>query len=137
MKLCPDHIKDVVLDASARFQQEADEYHHYFQLECKCGGDIFTLFESNHRSVRAECASCRELVLIYDLELYPAASKLTGAEHFQLMSVSRSPSRVFLSFEYGELDEGEVFDPNDITWFQIFIEASDGELVKVFDDETA
>jgi hypothetical protein len=98
---------------------------------------MFTLFESSHHSVRAECVICREPVLVYDLALYPAASKRTGLERYQPMNVQSSPSHVFLAFEYGEIDEGEEFDANDITWFQAYIETSEGELVKVFDDETS
>jgi hypothetical protein len=98
---------------------------------------MFKLSVSNLRSVQAECAVCRNVIRVYDLALYPAASKPLGSEQYQPMDVPKSPSLVFVAFEYGELDEDQEFDTNDITWCQIFIEDDAGELLKVFDDETA
>ena len=55
----------------------------------------------------------------------------------RLPGVPIVPTRVFVSFEYGPLDDDQAFDPNDVTWFQLFTEDRAMRLVKVFDDETA
>jgi hypothetical protein len=64
---------------------------------------------------------------------------MPGDESFSEIKETKAGSGlpVFVMYEYGELDDDQEFDPNDITWFQVFVEASNGRLVKVFDDETA
>ncbi|MCY2968448.1 MAG: hypothetical protein NT069_33290 [Planctomycetota bacterium] len=42
-----------------------------------------------------------------------------------------------MRIEYGDFDEDEVFDRNDVTWFTAFVGLPDGTLGIVFDDETA
>lgn len=44
---------------------------------------------------------------------------------------------VYVMYEYGELDDDQQFDQNDITWCQVFIENENKQRVKVVDDETA
>jgi hypothetical protein len=126
-------------DANDQFADDADDYHHYFKIVCKCGDDRFRLIESNKQSVKAVCGKCGHEILLYDLSKYPAASKMPGDESFSEIKETKAGSGlpVFVMYEYGELDDDQEFDPNDITWFQVFVEASNGRLVKVFDDETA
>jgi len=69
--------------------------------------------------------------------LYPAACKPKGAELYVAMEVPEAPSPVFVAYEYGELDEDQEFNADDITWCQVFVEHSAGDILKVFDDETA
>ena len=86
----------------------------------------------------AICASCQERITIYDLAFYPAAVKLEGEETFVAMdSMPVRPSQVYVCYEYGELDPDQQFDRDDICWCQIFTESQSGQLVRVFDDETA
>jgi len=138
MHLCPKHIEDSVVNAQEKFSGKADEFHQYFQVVCcKCASRIFHLFVSNKDSVKALCAKCRRTVLIYDLDVYPAATKLSGEEIFEELDVTtRGPLPIYVGYEYGEFDDDQVFDQNDITWCQVFVEKGD-KLLKVFDDETA
>ena len=139
MKPHPRHVDGWVVEANDRFPDEADDFHHFFKIQCECGRELFRLFESNKRSVKATCASCGRETLVYDLSRYPAASKLSGVESFVPMSVDQGDSglRVFVMYEYGEPDEDQKFDPDDISWCQVFVESKNGQIKKVFDDETA
>jgi hypothetical protein len=75
--------------------------------------------------------------VVYDLAVYPAASKTRGEEVFErLIRESGSDSPVFVRYEYGVPEPDMEFDRNDICWCQVFIEIGSGELAKVFDDET-
>jgi hypothetical protein len=77
---------------------------------------------------------------VYDLSLYPAATKTAGDEDFAPLETSADldvASAVFVMYEYGELDNDEVFDANAITWCQVFVQDKSSELRCVFDDETA
>jgi hypothetical protein len=137
MKYFPDHVEGFVQRA-ARFDEEADDYHHYYQVVCCCGGSHFRLFLGNKKSVKAQCVACPRMPTIYDLAYYPAATKLRGSEEFLLAAnEGEKTGLVYVMYEYGERDEDEPFDSNDITWCQVWLENSQGMLLKVLDDETA
>ena len=138
MQTCPNHIKHLLEDASSRFPDEHDDFHHYFSLRCSCGQHRFRLMEGTKRSVVAVCSACGSKHRIYDLGYYTSSTKPKGDEDFKPMEgVATIPARVFIGYEYGETDEGETFDPEDITWCSIYVEEASGTLKKVFDDETA
>jgi hypothetical protein len=44
---------------------------------------------------------------------------------------------VFVMYEYPELDEGERFNPDDITWCQVFARTPGEPARLVLEDETA
>lgn len=138
MPLCPKHVEDSVVSAEERFSEDADEFHHYFQIVCNaCASNGFHLFLSNLDTVKAFCEMCQKEVLIYDLALYPAATKLAGDENFVELDLTKAEALpIYVSYEYGEFGDDQEFDQNDITWCQVFVE-KEGELLKVFDDETA
>jgi hypothetical protein len=49
---------------------------------------------------------------LYDLVFYPAATKGRGEEAFTPLKATRTEVLpVYVSYEYGELDEGQEFDP--------------------------
>jgi hypothetical protein len=134
---CPTNLENLLEDSNARFPKAQDKFHHYFSLKCTCNGAKFCLLESNRRSVIAVCDRCGRELRIYDLAFYTSATKAKGDETFeQVLTPVDEPSKVFIGFEYGETDDEEEFDRNDITWCTIFIEES-GQLKQVFDDETA
>ncbi len=134
MKNCPAHVEGFVESATSRFADEADDYHHYFQIVCPCAGERFVTELSNKKTLRARCEACGRSVTVYDLSRYPAASKGRGPEEFR---EPQPPGQVFVMYEYGERDEGEPFDRDDITWCRAWIEDDKGELVLILDDETA
>jgi hypothetical protein len=138
MHFCPKHVENSVVKADDQFPKFADDFHHYFQIVCNsCGGRLFRLFVGDKRTVNAVCEACRVNVLVYDLERYPAATKTTGEETFsENQWTTRTALPVFVGYEYGEFDDDQEFDQNDITWCQIFV-LHEGSLVVVFDDETA
>jgi hypothetical protein len=138
MKKYPTHLNDCVEDASIRFINDASDYHKYYQIICRCGCKLFDLLVSDKDSVIGICSECNYRIVIYDLDYYPAATKLDGEESFARMNgMPNRPSQVYALYEYGQLDADMEFDPNDISWFQLFSETKDGQLVKIFDDETA
>jgi hypothetical protein len=135
---CPRNLANNIIDASHRFEGETSDFHKYYQAVCTCGGELFELFESNLQTVHAVCTACSTRLAIYDLEYYPAATKLSGPETFETMNPQcTGPSRVFVQFEYGEPEPDVEFDANDVTWCAIYTETPNGDLTKVFNDETA
>lgn len=133
----PEHLGDCVKNATGRFAGDVTNEHRYYQLVCSCGDIRFTLWESNRKSVLAECASCKRRTIVYDLAFYPAAVKLPGAENYaRLASQKCIPSEVFVLYEYGTPEDDMDFNRNDITWCQIFVVTESGKLETVFDDET-
>jgi len=131
--LHPDHLDSYTRDA---FSWKTHNENCYL-LSCTCAGQEFNLFESDLQSVLAECAGCQNRITVYDLENYPAAIKLQGAESFSpMVSQLERPSRILATFEYGPPEDDVVFDRNDITWCQIHALLADGSKILVFDDET-
>lgn len=138
MEKHPNHVDRFVRNARARFPGQHDEFHHYYQIVCRCQAERFRILISDRDSVKARCLLCARQVILYDLEHYPAASKISGPEEFQEVTSNEGDRlRVFVRYEYGEVDEGEPFDRNDITWCQVWLEREEGKLVRIFDDETA
>lgn len=116
MQFYPDHIKNRVEDASARFLADVSDFHKHFQVVCSCGGRLFELLHSNRKSVVAVCSACDARIVIYDLAHYAAAVKIAGPEAFDtLKSMPMSPTHVFVMFEYGEAEHDMDFNCNDIT----------------------
>lgn len=137
MKRCPKHIESSVVGADELIEGVIDEDADSFLLKCTCGSYAFHLFEGDKRSVVAQCLKCDSRIVVYDLVFYPSATKVKGEEIFQpFPGMDRLGDGVYLVYEYGEFDEGDEFDQNDITWCQIFVMQAGG-LKKVFDDETA
>lgn len=135
----PSHVEGWVRDASALFPDQADDYHYFYQLVCPCGGKQFRARLSNQESLKVECGGCKREIVVYDLALYPAATKERGVEEFQLVRQAEftGEEQVFVMYEYGQLDEDQPFDRNDITWCQAWLENSLGKRVMILDDETA
>ena len=106
MEQFPDHVEGFVRIATHRFPDEADDYHHYFQIVCPCGGERFRPYLSNKKTVKLECLSCGTSVTVYDLSRYPAASKGPGEEEFHAVSFPENGhGRVYVMYEYGQRDE--------------------------------
>ena len=135
----PRHIAGYVEDASERFARDADEYHLFYHVVCKCGDDRFLVFQSEKPALKVRCAVCRAEVVVYDTGRYPSASKSRSPDQFHQVVRSEQGDRfrVYVMYEYGQLDDGEEFDSNDITWCQVFIEDERGGLSMILDDETA
>ena len=71
----PQNLDGLVHSAASRFASEETEFRRHYQIRCSCGSELFTLLLSNKRSVLGVCSRCGTRVLIYDLALYPAATK--------------------------------------------------------------
>ena len=132
----PTHLNGCLRDASSRFPQDASELHRYGQLVCTCGCEQFDLVAGDKRTVFASCTKCDRRITVYDLALYPAAVKISGEETFAPLRSGRDQRAIFVMYEYGMPEPDMEADPNDITWCQILVETSTGEVDKVFDDET-
>jgi len=137
MKYYPSHIDKENIEATDRFLEKSNTSHHYYKLICSCKGSLFYLFESDKHTIKALCHHCLNSILVYDLSKYPCALKLSGIETFApIKETEKVPAAVYVGYEYGEIDEDQEPNENDITWCSVFIE-TEGILVKVFDDETA
>ena len=132
----PTHLDGCMRDASVRFPQDASELHQFVQLVCTCGGEQFDLASSDKRTVLAVCKTCEKPITVYDLALYPAAVKLSGPETFEPLCSERDQRAVFVMYEYGVPEPDMECNPNDITWCQVLVESSTGEIDTIFDDET-
>lgn len=133
---CPSHLQDYVLDASSSFASDASSTHFFFKLRCTCGSTRLQLTHSRQKTVHAKCLKCPIQFTVYDLANYPAAVKLSGREEFRELDDPADYDAVFVMFEYSEPECDVEFDENDITWCQIFVRRADGEISKIFDDET-
>lgn len=135
----PAHIDGYVRDATHRFSEEADAFHFFYQVACPCGSLLFKARKSQCESLEVECKTCGKIVSVYNLAEYPAATKLDKAEELLEISLPDGTTHgsIFVMYEYGELDEDQDFDRNDITWCGVWLEASDQSLVLILDDETA
>ena len=133
---CPNHLQEYVEDASSVFPSESSSNHRYYRLRCGCGNTQFRLDQSQLKTVKATCKICGVSITIYDLDYYPAAVKLSGVEVFEVLDSGENQAALFVMFEYGVPEPDVEFDANDITWCQIFIERSNGEIDRIFDDET-
>ena len=135
----PQHISGRLRDASERFAGHADDYHLFYNVICACGHDSFSVFRSAKPALKVICARCATEVIVYDASYYPAASRNKASEKFDRVPGGHESERfqVYAMYEYGQLDDGEEFDPDDITWCQVFIENDRRQLVMILDDETA
>ena len=133
----PTHIREHVLDASELFHDQVSILHRYYQVQCSCGLDKQRLLISNLKSVVAVCPECYERIVIYDLAYYPTANKPKLEETFSPLVEQCDASSIYVCYEYGPPEEDVPFDPNDITWCQVYIIDENDDLVKVFDDETS
>jgi hypothetical protein len=137
MQLHPEHVDGFVEPASERFSEHADDFHHFYRIVCRCRGQRFQVFLGDKKSVRVKCITCHTWITLHDLSLYPAAVTSSGVEEFQCVNDSGGGSVVYVMYEYGERDEDETFDSNDISWCQVWIEDANGKLSRLMDDETA
>ena len=134
----PRHVEGCLRRVPNGFPLEDTAAHKYYGLVCPCGEEQFDLLQSNLDSVVAVCSSCKTRIILYDWALYHAAVKLKGDEEFFRMPTQRErPSRVFVGYEYGPTEADEEFNSNDISWCQVFASTSNGEIIEVFNDETA
>ena len=135
----PDHVRGFAVSASHRAPFQVDNWHHFYQIVCRCGSPLFQLYVSNKDSVKAQCAECNTEIVLYDLTKYPASAKLPGPEEFQQFKFKDevNAKTVFVMYEYSMPEEDVEFNQNDITWFALWVENRDGNLELIIDDETA
>jgi len=140
---CPKHIEQYVRqvdDPSAFLAYECDEYALCYSVTCSCGCDEFRICLSAVPSVFAHCTECGNVLTIYDVRLYPAATpgSDTTDSSDRFSQGGHEVFSVYVVYEYGELDEDESFNQDDITWCEVyaFVKGT-GTTVRVLSDETA
>src|SRR5258708_1962506 len=135
----PELIDGYLKDASPRFPGKSDEHHFFGQLQCSCANQWFRVWKSQRPTVRAVCEACKTHISVYDLTKYPAATP--GRSEGDFVPVVHPDGgnrvRVYVMYEYGDLDPDQTFDRNDVTWCQVYIEDTAQKLIKILDDETA
>jgi hypothetical protein len=138
MLRAPRHVQPFVkpaiggVDIPGRF----GENHAVWKVVCRCGSEEFGVFKSALPRVLARCVRCGQEIVLYDIRKYPAAKVIPADDTLQ--ELRSGDVLVYVMYEYPDLDEGEVFDSDDITWCQVFVkDAVSGQVAKVVDHETA
>ena len=135
----PLHIEGYVVPAENQIPYKSDDFHFYYQVKCSCDAIWFHVQTSSKPNVIAICRSCGKRITVYDIPNYPAGvqsqktSEVLEVQHPEGENVLK----VFVMYEYGELDDDQEFDRNDISWCQVFVQNESETLVKIVDDETA
>lgn len=91
-------------------------------------------------AVEVECSKCKERIIVYDLKYYPAATIISGSEKFEeFISIKDDVLfNVFVIYEYSELDENQEFNPDDISWCEIYgYGLKSKQIFTISNDETA
>jgi len=139
---CPKHIEKYVcgFDDPANFlNYECNDYAACYLVRCKCAREEFRIYLSAVPSVLAQCIECGNMIRLYDVRLYPAAtprSEATGPlDAFR--HDGRDVFSVCVVYEYGELDDDESFDQDDISWCEVYAFVAGTNIrVRVLSDET-
>lgn len=136
MKRAPHHVQPFVQPAvgGVDVPGDFDLYHPLWRLVCSCGGQEFDIFKSALPRVLATCRRCGRNVSVYDIREYPAATVVPADDTLRAVA---DRVEVFVMYEYSELDEGEEFNPDDITWCQVFAKSPGTQARMVVDHETA
>lgn len=140
MHRAPRHVESYVQPASEKCPVPGsfDDYHPLYQVVCACGGRLFHVLADEMPRVVADCGACANRVTVYDVRLYPAATGGPGGDELHDVSGGDVAVEVFVMYEYGDPDIPDDFDPDDISWCQVFTyDARTGSVELVLDDETA
>ncbi len=135
IKYCYKDINDIFFRELC--EQYGSECSYVHKLRCSCGGSKFLVYQDDHPSIFVKCIDCNKMITVYDLDYYPAATKLK--QEFEMKRINDKGQSVYVNYEYSDeylYEEDVDFDSNDITWGRVFI-MIDGQLLKVLDDETA
>ena len=141
--IAPNHIKKYCVKDNTDpwylylYKKFASKTSFVYKVKCTCHCERFEVYQDAHPSIFAKCCNCGNMITVYDLKFYPAATKLN--KQFTISKVDERTVQVYVNYEYDDefLYEDDVeFDANDITWGKVFIANSD-ELKKILDDETA
>ena len=145
-KIAPTHIVDFCIDDTDDLNYMklkntyVDEYSFVYKVRCKCGNEKFIVYQDEHPSVWGKCLKCNKVLTIYNLEYYPAATKLKEIfESHKLILQNEYEFNIYVEYEYSDeflYSDEENFDPNDITWAMVFVK---GErcFEMILNDETA
>jgi hypothetical protein len=140
---CPKHIDGFVckLPKKNKFIDcDSDDYHIAYLVKCNCGCEVFKVFINEMPSVILKCNNCDNQIIVYDLKFYPAATIIPGNEKFEeYISLDGDLTfNICVIYEYSELDEGEKFNPDDITWCEVYAYGVKSKKVfEIINDETA
>ena len=136
----PTHIEDfcVVAKSDPFYNQLYDkffnDYTSVFKIRCSCGSSKFFVYKDNHPSIYLKCKCCSREIIAYELDFYPAATKLEDFKPRTLVCINGIDNfNVYAIYQYPE-DAG--LDKDDISWCVIYIK-NDENVVKILDDETA
>ncbi len=134
----PNHIKGFIKNILSKVVDRAGSYSFYYQVICKCAGTRFRLLKSLKHALKAVCENCGNEITVYDVSCYSTASK--GLNNSDAISVVHPKGqqfyKIYAIYEYSILNTGDTFDPDDITWCQVFIEDDQGNRVRIFDGGT-
>lgn len=138
MPYAPRHVANNVRWLSGRLPilGEFDDDHPLCQIVCDCGETRMDALRSDLPRVVARCVSCKMEICVYDIRQYPAATAANVDDVLRAIDQAQD-AEVFAMYEYPDLDADEDFDPDDITWCQVYARDSTGKVVQVLDDETA
>jgi hypothetical protein len=139
---CPAHVEQYVrpvFDSKRLVGYPCDERSPCYSVVCSCGGREFKIYTTRTPTVSAQCSHCGEVIVVYDVRLYPAATPSRTAGDAVLFSAAGATTfGVCVVYEYPELDGDQEFDLNDISWCEVYALGKDDEVVgRVISDETS
>jgi len=122
---CPKHIENNVISLPNNnkfIEYEHDEYHLPYLVKCKCGCEELEIMTNPEPRILARCPLCGEKITIYNLRYYPAASLIPydGENETYISPAEDTIFNIYVVYEYPELEGEEVFNPNDITWCEVY-----------------
>jgi len=140
---CPDHIKKFAIklpNNNEYTEYVCDDYHIPYLIKCICGCTKCVVLLNCEPQVNAKCTSCGEIIPIYNLKYYPATALIPCDEECKEYISPEGDTffNICVVYEYPELEKDEEFNPNDITFCEIFGFGLDsGKYFCIISDETA
>jgi hypothetical protein len=142
---CPDHIRPFVTPPDKaivdRLPVKPSDNYAVFAVRCSCGADLFSVQADDLPTVVGACGACGAKITLYDIRNYPAGtpSRQPGPMRRIAAPTGEGMFRVYVGYEYGDLDEDQEPDANDVTWGCVFGIAGEGTptVFEILSDETA
>lgn len=146
---CPEHLEGLCEKLknpskySINYCDELSEYTFAYEIKCSCQNTEFMIYKDEHPTVIVECNCCAKKITIYNLDYYPAATKLK--KEFPLEKyISQSNDELFnvcVLYEYSdefEYEDDVDFDRNDISWCVVYgYGLKSKKVFEIINDETA
>lgn len=146
---CPEHLEglyEILKDLSKydiQYLDDLNEYTFAHEIKCTCLNKEFIIYKDGHPTVIAECNCCGKRITVYDLDFYPAATKIKEKLPMERY-LSENGDELFnicVLYEYSdefEYEDDVEFDRNDISWCVIYgYGLKSKKIFQIINDETS